>query len=700
MNRPLIIPLLVLSFGAPLWSPGTLYAQAPRGPALGKAQPTASDTYLQGYLTMIEGDKKRKSQDFVGAYYKYRDARDTFDAVHAADPGWQPEIIDYRRRKIRESMEEVRQLEVQRRAAGGAPSPSGIIGTGSKTDPGQPLDVREALPASEDPAIPKTPGSMMEEKMRALYQQISRLEKRNEEILKTLGAREEELRRASKEKLESQSSEKQLRERLIKIQDQLDTATEGEKRRHRELLKKVDELQTALNLANEKLVEANASRDKMATDLANAIAEIKQLNTEVTGLRKERDQMVALLTGESGKGMDKAKIVEENQRLRKELADAQEKMALLQKDKDADRTEIASLKEQVRTVQESLQAVQQENEDYRQQIAALTGKLDAASRMLAENGAAEALPESEAIAENNVLREIILQQLKQQARRERARQNIMDELSREGVFEKMKELGVESENILRAVNEMAAPVKLDKAQRDIIASTQVNKLLTSADGKELYIVEDSADSTLPSPDAPIDPSGASDKAGLPTELKAYANAAEEHFRSGDYTSAENNFRKILVVEPQNVYALCNLGVTLLRLNNNEEAAEILLKALAYNYENDFAHYARGVALLRTGRVDDAAEELQEGLKINDKSAPAWHTLGLIAIKRGQYDLAKENFLKAVEIDPSCAEAHFNLAVIYSTSQPIQLDTARRHYKSAISAGAARDSGLDKLLGVG
>ena len=174
--------------------------------------------------------------------------------------------------------------------------------------------------------------------------------------------------------------------------------------------------------------------------------------------------------------------------------------------------------------------------------------------------------------------------------------------------------------------------------------------------------------------------------------------ARSIFWPGISPNAENNFRKILTAEPQNVYALCNLGVTQLRLNSNEEAAETLLKALAYNYENDFAHYARGVALLRTGRLDDAVEELQEGLKINEKNAAAWHTQGLIAIKRGQLEQAKQHFLKAVEIDSNCAEAHFNLAVIYSTSQPAQLDTARRHYKSAISAGGKRDSGLDKLLG--
>jgi tetratricopeptide (TPR) repeat protein len=197
----------------------------------------------------------------------------------------------------------------------------------------------------------------------------------------------------------------------------------------------------------------------------------------------------------------------------------------------------------------------------------------------------------------------------------------------------------------------------------------------------------------------VEPSGAPDKAGLPTELKAYANAAEEHFAAGDYSAAENDFRKILVVEPQNVYALCNLGVTQIRLNNNEEAAETLLKALAYNYDDDFAHYVRGVALLRSARLDDAVEEIELGLKLNGKNASAWHTLGMIARKRGQIEQARKHFLKAVALDSNCSEAHYNLAIIFATSDPPQLDTARKHYKLAINSGGARNSDLDKWLGM-
>jgi tetratricopeptide (TPR) repeat protein len=709
MNRSHLFTAFVLGLSAVTWSPVVHGAPTTASTTASSIQPSTSDTYLQGYLTMVEGDKLRKNGDFAGAYFKYRDARDTFDAVHAAEPAWNAEIIDYRRRKIREGMEEVRKLEMERRAAGGDISPSGILGPTLGPDPKNQMDGPPKIPPTDESRPPRTPSNLMEERMRGLYLQIRNLEKRNEDIIKTLGAKEEELRRASKEHIDSKANEDALRSRLIEAETKLETSDAAEKRKHQALLKKVDELEGALNLANEKLAASNAERDKMAIELADAIGEIRKLNTEVAGLRKERDQMVNLLTGAEGKGLDKLKIVEENQRLKKELAEAQQKMAQLSKEKDAGRTEIASLKDQIRTVQESLDGVKQENEEYRQQIAALTSKLDSAKKLLADSGSAGSITETEAIAENNVLREIILQQLKQQARRERARQNIMDELTREGVFDKMKELGVESETLLRSVNEMAAPVLLSKEQRDIITSTQVNKLLVGPNGKEMFAIEDSSkdkelakgggEKETPRTETPAESSGAPDKAGLPTELKAYANAAEEHFAAGDYSAAESDFRKILFTEPQNVYALCNLGVTQIRLNNNEEAAETLLKALAYNYDDDFAHYVRGVALLRSARLDDAVEEIELGLKLNGKNASAWHTLGMIARKRGQIEQAKKHFLKAVSLDSNCSEAHYNLAIIFATSDPAQMDAARKHYKLAISSGGARDANLDKFLGM-
>jgi len=78
----------------------------------------AADIYLRGHLAMKEGFEKERKGDFGGAYGKLREARELFDAVGEADPAWQQEMVEYRRRKTREELERVRHLEIQRRTAG------------------------------------------------------------------------------------------------------------------------------------------------------------------------------------------------------------------------------------------------------------------------------------------------------------------------------------------------------------------------------------------------------------------------------------------------------------------------------------------------------------------------------------------------------------------------------------------------------
>lgn len=144
MRRTIFSAVLVAGLGAVVWFPAKANAQnsSPQSVSVTTNRPpTVADGYLRGYLIMLDGDKLRKAKDFTGAYYKYRDARDVFDSVHAAEPAWNSEIVAYRRKKIRDSMEEVRHSEMQRRADGGGP-PRRV---------GVPPDAGEAGPAAELP---------------------------------------------------------------------------------------------------------------------------------------------------------------------------------------------------------------------------------------------------------------------------------------------------------------------------------------------------------------------------------------------------------------------------------------------------------------------------------------------------------------------------------------------------------------------
>ena len=659
-------------------------------PSVKAAANSPSQLYLQGHLIIKEGAGKEAKGDFAGAYYKFKDARDLFDAAGEADRTWQPEIVEYRRRKIREEMERVRQLEIQRRAAGGAPSPSGIIGNASGKD----LTIEPALPAGSGP---RNTAVVMEERLRGMQAQIDALNKRNEQIVRDLGSREEELRSARGDLLTARNAEKTLRESLATVQSKLDTAEPAAKRENKALTKRVEQLEQQLGEAMTQLGAANTKSDSLLADLEKAYGEIKERSRERDELKRERDQMEALLVGgEGGKAPEKMKIIAENQRLKKELETARANVAKLTTEKEADQQEIAALRGQLQGIQEQVARFQQESEDYRQQIVALTERLDATNLRLGEAGQG-AVSEVEAGLENKVLREIILQQMKQQAKRETARKNIMDDLAREGVLESMKNLGVETERIYRSLGEMAASPSMTKEQRGVLSNSRLDQFLLKNGVGDLMMVQDSQalkDQAAADPNAPT--GEARTKEQLSPELKAYANAAEEQFRMGAFNEAENQYRKILLIEPMNVHALSNLGVVQVNRGDFPEAEKTIRKALAYDYDSGPAHYLLGVVYLRQKQLDEAVEELGICLKLDPTNANAHLTLGLIAAQRKQRSEAEQQFKQAIAIDSSSAYAHFNLAVLYATDEKLTL--ARQHYRLGIQHGASRDGQMDKLLG--
>ena len=668
-------------------SPGTTPSAAPSVKAAANAP---SQLYLQGHLIIKEGAEKEAKGDFAGAYYKFKDARDLFDAAGEADRTWQPEIVEYRRRKIREEMERVRQLEIQRRAAGGAPSPSGIIGNASSKD----LTIEPALPAGSSP---RNTAVVMEERLRGMQAQIDTLTQRNEQVVRDLGSREEELRSARGDLLTARSAEKVLRESLAAVQSKLDTAEPAAKRENKALSKRVEQLEQQLGDAMTQLGAANAKSDKLLADLETAYGEIKQRSQERDDLKRERDQMEALLvSGEGGKAPEKMKIIAENQRLNKELETARANVARLTTEKEADQQEITALRSQLQGIQEQVARFQQESEDYRQQIVTLTERLDATNLRLAETGQG-AVSEVEAGLENKVLREIILQQMKQQAKRETARKNIMDDLAREGVLESMKNLGIETERIYRSLGEMAASPTMTKEQRGVLSNSRLDQFLLKNGVGDLMMVQDSQalkDQAAADPTAPT--GEARTKEQLSPELKAYANAAEEQFRRGAFNEAESQYRKILLIEPMNVHALSNLGVVQVNRGDFPEAEKTIRKALAYDYDSGPAHYLLGVIYLRQKQLDEAVEELGVCLKLDPTNANAHLTLGLIAAQRKQRSEAERQFKQAIAIDSASAYAHFNLAVLYATDEKLTL--ARQHYRLGIQHGASRDGQMDKLLG--
>jgi predicted O-linked N-acetylglucosamine transferase (SPINDLY family) len=170
--------------------------------------------------------------------------------------------------------------------------------------------------------------------------------------------------------------------------------------------------------------------------------------------------------------------------------------------------------------------------------------------------------------------------------------------------------------------------------------------------------------------------------------------AIEHHQAGRLHQAEQLYREILQVDPQQVDALHLLGVVAHQTGRNNEAIDSIRQALALNggqaifhnslgaayqalgklpeavacYEQAVrlqpqyaeAHNNLGQALKEQGRLEEAVASCQQALRLKPAYAAAHSSLGTALLEQGRLEEAIGCYRRALQIRPEYAEAHFNL----------------------------------------
>ena len=241
------------------------------------AQQQAGGTYdieglfLQGYMFMLDAEKLEGQKNFTGSYYKYQEARDVFDSVARAQPGWQTNMVNFRRNFIRKKMEEVRQRERDRRAA------SGTGTSGPNLDLLPPLDNPPApgspsvpAPPQTLPDIPANPRAPIDDRLGEMQRQIGRYSAENQRLQDTMTAREGELFKVKQELLANKQELNAALEKQIELQNKVDTADQKRDRELGELKKRLEETTTALARATKIQDEATTRIDGLMSELSQA----------------------------------------------------------------------------------------------------------------------------------------------------------------------------------------------------------------------------------------------------------------------------------------------------------------------------------------------------------------------------------------------------------------------------------------------
>jgi Flp pilus assembly protein TadD/uncharacterized coiled-coil DUF342 family protein len=690
-----------------------------------------ADLFLNAYLAFQQGEKLEASGQYRAALSKYRYSGSVLEQLQSKNDKWQPLIVEYRRKKIAESISQLEgKLAQEDQQAPDYPTDA----QGEVAD--APLPEREEAPSvSVAPSEFSAPGDVqnrlaqLQEELKQSREQLRTVQREKEELASQLNDTMQQLNKAKVNDAELRSKVTQLEVALQNARADRDASDTKALRAEIERLRNM-------------LADARADRDvadeetkEMSGRLSKARQQIASLEQERQSIAQERDKAVAELA-EAKKAQEQVeKLIADNSSLMEKLAQAEKTIQDFKSETPEKDSQIANLRQEVGEVRQQLAAAQQQSQEYQTTIADLQAKLETANADLAKAKTSGASSEEmkQLAHENELLRGIVMRQLKDQARREQAKKLVLSELQK---------LEVQSDVLMQQIDYLGQPVvQLSDEEKALLKVPEVKMADKDESSMALEIAAakpgaspgptnefdvakannlELASRTTPPTDfdrgtpsaspAPEEPKAAEQPRGesapevettltpkVPEELLPLARQAREHFEKGEYREAEKIYEKILSKVPNNLYALSNLGVVRFRAGKMKLAEEAFKKAIAVEPEDSFSRSTLGIVFYSQAKYDEAITELTKALAINPRNPTAHNYLGITASQKGWQEAARKELETAVALDPNYSDAHFNLAVIFATQQPPDKEQARRHYDKAVELGAEPDPALEQLI---
>ena len=427
---------------------------------------------------------------------------------------------------------------------------------------------------------------------------------------------------------------------------------------------------------------------------------------------------------------------EESQRRIAELSKAQpeQEKALKEKEKALSeaRLETEKLQSELAEANQKIVSIQKQGSVGDDRLRELQDQLASRDAEIVELRKGRDASDQKNIEETTLLRGIVLREIKEEARRAQARRLMEEELKR---------LNVESQTLADQITVLSVPtVKLTPEERALFKDQQlvisddgggkmevsiaapIQKSIPQAESKNAAKEQrkkgdkEAGVVTNPAADqagekAAATSSGQLEQGADKGDSSAPADAAapwqgqfkellaraKDEFERQDYLQAESTFREALKLNPDDYFALSNLGVVEFQLGKLKEAEEVLRKASEKTSDSSFALTTLGIVHYRQERLSDAEKVLRKSVTVNQEDFTAHNYLGIVLAASGKGKAGESEIMKAIEINPRYADAHFNLAVIYATGKPPAKMMARKHYAKAVELGAPPDPSLENLM---
>ena len=161
--------------------------------------------------------------------------------------------------------------------------------------------------------------------------------------------------------------------------------------------------------------------------------------------------------------------------------------------------------------------------------------------------------------------------------------------------------------------------------------------------------------------------------------------ALRHLHAGQIGDAEGICREIRRVDPNQVDSLHLLGVIANRRGRNDEASDLIRRALALKPDYAGAHFSLGNVLSSQGRLNEAAAQFERTLTLQPGHIDAHNNLGIVLVTQGRLDAALTHFERALALKPDDARVHYNLGKL--RREQGRPDEATAHLRRALALRA-------------
>src|SRR4029077_18708752 len=311
---------------------------------------------------------------------------------------------------------------------------------------------------------------------------------------------------------------------------------------------------------------------------------------------------------------------------------------------------LAEMERQMAQLQQQLIETQNRNSYLAARAAELDVELEHTSTDLqaAKLAGANSEDSSRLARENELLRNIVIRERQEEARRDEAGKLVLAELDR---------LKVRSDLLNKEIEFLAQTVKKLSSEELALFRQPVVSISSEKPGvlKMSFVFEKKSTPNVGKSNA----TSTATPNALPNELQEVAVAARKNVEEGKYRTAEKQYQTVLAKDPKNLDALSHLGVIYFRTGKIRSAESTLQKALTIAPNDDFVLTTLGIVHYRQSKFDEALKELRKPTYVNPNSARPHNYLGITASHKTRQQQAEKEKPQPTPKHPNNAHAHSN-----------------------------------------